>query len=146
MTKKHALQYFICNPIYSSTEPRPIKVANTAPDEIAIATAKAGKVTVVVAMMSIFSEKRCKLQNANQGNEKPSCQKAESSNFPEENSRGLRNLSQKTRKGLRPKKLASKSKKLELNHTNLKLKSKKTRSRLHQNARSKHYLWTKRQK
>jgi hypothetical protein len=29
-------------------------------DEIAIETAKTGKVTVVVAVMSIFSEKRCK--------------------------------------------------------------------------------------
>jgi hypothetical protein len=65
-----------------STEPRAIKVANTAPsettraDEIAIETAKTGKVTAVVAVMSIFSKKRCKLQNANLGNEKPSCQKA----------------------------------------------------------------------
>ncbi len=49
--------------IYLLTEPRPIKVANTAPsettraDEIAIKTAKTGKVTAVVAVMSIFSEK-----------------------------------------------------------------------------------------
>jgi hypothetical protein len=49
--------------IYSSTEPRPIKVANTAPsettraDEIAIKTAKTGKVTAVVAVMSISSKK-----------------------------------------------------------------------------------------
>jgi hypothetical protein len=52
----------------------------------------------------------------------------ESAIFPEENIRGPRNLSQKMRKGLIPKKLASKLKKLELNHTNLKLKSKKTLS------------------
>jgi hypothetical protein len=78
--------------------------------------------------MIIFSEKRCKLRSANHGNEKPSCQKAESANFLEENSCGLRNLSQKTRKGRIPKKLASKSKKLELNCPNLELKSKKTHS------------------
>ncbi len=47
-----------------STEPRPIKVANTAPsettraDEAMIETAKTGKVTAVVAVMSIFSEKK----------------------------------------------------------------------------------------
>jgi hypothetical protein len=47
--------------IYSSTEPRPIKVTNTAPsettraDEIVIQTAKTGKVTAVVTVMSIFS-------------------------------------------------------------------------------------------
>ncbi len=38
----------------------------------------------------------------------------------------MRSLSQKSRKGQTPKKLASKSKKLELNSTNLKLNSKKT--------------------
>jgi hypothetical protein len=42
-----------------------IKVATTAPSkttraaEIAMETAKTGKVTAVVAVMSIFSEKRC---------------------------------------------------------------------------------------
>jgi hypothetical protein len=61
-------------------------------------------------------------------NEKPSCQKTESANFLEENFRGLRNISQKSRKGQISKKLLSKSKKLELNCTNLQLKSKKTRS------------------
>jgi hypothetical protein len=49
-------------------------------------------------------------------------------NFPEKNTRGLRSLSQKLRKGWIPKKLLSKSKKLELNCTNLMLNSKKTRS------------------
>ncbi len=50
--------------VYSSTEPRPIKAANTAPsetmraDEIVIKTAKTRKVVVVVAMMSIFSKKK----------------------------------------------------------------------------------------
>jgi hypothetical protein len=78
--------------------------------------------------MSIFSEKRCKLRSANLGNEKPSYQKAERANFLEENTRGLRNLSQKLRKGRIPKKLVSKLKKLELNCTNLELNSKKTRS------------------
>ncbi len=114
-----------------STEPRPIKVAATAPsdhmraDEVAIKTAKTGKVTAVVAAMSIFCKKRCKPRSSDSGDEKLSCQKMKSANFPEENSLGLRNLSQKTRKGQLPKKLASKSKKLDLNSTNLKLKSKK---------------------
>jgi hypothetical protein len=50
--------------IYSSHKPRPIKVADTAlsettkADQIAIETAKTGKVTEVVAAMSIFSRKR----------------------------------------------------------------------------------------
>jgi hypothetical protein len=95
-------------------------------NEITIKTAKTGKVTAVVTVMSIFSEKRCKLRSANRGNEKPSCQKAERANFPEENTRGPRNLSQKLRKGQIWKKLASKLKKLELNCTNLELNSKKT--------------------
>jgi hypothetical protein len=51
----------------------------------------------------------------------------ERANFSEENFHGPRNLHQKTRKGRLPKKLASKSKKLELNCTNLELKIKKTR-------------------
>jgi hypothetical protein len=117
-----------------SHKPQPIKVANTAlsettkADEIAIKTAKTGKVTAVVAVMSIFSRKRCKLQTANLGNEKPSCQKVESANFPEGNTHGLRSPSQKLRKGRIQKILASKSEKLELNCTNLKLNSKKTHS------------------
>jgi hypothetical protein len=82
----------------------------------------------VVAVMSLFSKKRCKSQNANLRNEKPSCHKEESSNFPEEKSCRLRNLSQKTRKGWIPKKLASKLKKFKLSSTNLELKSKMTRS------------------
>ncbi len=49
--------------IYSSHKSRPIKVANTAlsettkADEIAIKTVKTGKLTVVVAIMSILVEK-----------------------------------------------------------------------------------------
>jgi hypothetical protein len=80
------------------------------------------------AVISIFSEKRCKLWIGNRGNEKPSCQKAEIANIPEEHSCGPKNLSQKLRKVQIPKKLASKSKKLELNCTNLELNSKKTHS------------------
>jgi hypothetical protein len=112
-----------------STEPRPIKVVDTAPsettrtNEIAIETAKTGKVIAVVAVMSILSEMKCKLRSANCGNEKPSCQKAERADFPEEIFRGPRNLSRKSRKGRIPKKLVSKSKKLELNGTNLELNS-----------------------
>jgi hypothetical protein len=85
-------------------------------------------VTAVAGVMSIFSKKICDSRNAKSGNEKPSCQKAESTHFPEENTHGPRNLSQNTRKVWLPKKLPSKSKKLELNSTNFELKSKKTRS------------------
>jgi hypothetical protein len=104
-----------------SHKPHPIKVADTAlcettkADEIAIETATTGKVTAVVMVMSIFSKKRCKLRSANLGNEKPSCQKAERANIPEENTRGWRSLSQKSGKGWIQKKRASKSKNLELN-------------------------------
>ncbi len=76
--------------------------------------------------MSIFSRKRYKMQSVNLGNKKPSCQKAERANFPEENTRGSRSPCHKLRKGRIPKKVASKLKKLELNCTNLKLNSKKT--------------------
>jgi hypothetical protein len=50
-----------------STVSLPIKVVNTAhsnttwADEIANETTKTSKVTVVVAMMSIFCKKKCKL-------------------------------------------------------------------------------------
>ena len=54
--------------------------------------------------------------------------KGRKSQFSEENSRGSRSPSQKSRKGQIPKKLASKSKKLELNCTNLELNSNKTHS------------------
>ncbi len=115
-----------------SHKPHPIKVVNTAlsettkADEIASKTAKTIKVTAVVAVMSIFKKKRCKLCSTNIGNKKPSCQKAESANFPEKHTRGSRSPSQKLRKGQIPKKLAYKLKKLELNCTNLMLNSKKT--------------------
>jgi hypothetical protein len=120
--------------IYLSHKPCPIKVVDTAlsetmkADQIASKTAKTGKVTAVVAVMSIFKKKRCKLWSANLENKRPSRQKAERANFPEENTRGLRSLSQKLNKNRIPKKLASKSKKLELNCTNLMLNSKKTHS------------------
>ncbi len=78
--------------------------------------------------MSNFKKKRCKLWSANIGNKRPCCHKAERANFLEENSRGPRSLSQKLRKGQIPKKLAPKSKKLDLNCTNLMLNSKKTHS------------------
>ncbi len=115
-----------------SHKPHPIKVVDTAlsettkADKIASETAKTGKVTAVVAVMSIFKKKRCKLRSANLENERPSRQKAERANFLEENIPGSRSLSQKLRKGQIPKKLASKSKKLELNRTNLMLNSKNT--------------------
>jgi hypothetical protein len=78
--------------VYLSTKPHLIKVVATAPsdttraNEIEIKTAKMGKVIAVVAVMSIFSKKQCDLRNATSGNEKPSRQKTESANFPEENS------------------------------------------------------------
>ncbi len=84
--------------------------------------------TAVVALMSIFCRKRCNLQKTMSRDKKLSRQKAESTDVTEENSHGLRNLSPKTRKGRLLKKLAPKLKKLELNGTNLKLKSKKTHS------------------
>jgi hypothetical protein len=74
-----------------STDSRPIKVANTAPsnntraNEITIETEKTGKVTAVVAVMSIFWKNKCKLQRKNLGDEKLSGQKPESADFPEEN-------------------------------------------------------------
>jgi hypothetical protein len=40
-------------------------------------------VTAVVAVMSIFSKKRCKLLSVICGNKKPSFQKAERTDFPE---------------------------------------------------------------
>jgi hypothetical protein len=97
-------------------------------DEITKETAETGKVTAVVSVMSIFKRKKCKLRSASLGNERPSCQKAERANFLQENTRGLQNLSQKLRKGRIPKKLAPKSKKLELNSTNSMLNSKNTHS------------------
>jgi hypothetical protein len=80
-------------------------------DEIASGTAKTGKVTGVVEVMSIFKKKRCKLWNANIGNGKPCHHKAKRADFLEENTRGSKSLSQKLRKGWMPKKLASQSKK-----------------------------------
>ncbi len=116
----------------SSHKPCPIKVVDTAPsettkaDEITSETAKTGKVTVVVMVMSIFKKKRCNLRSADLRNERLFHQKAERADFPEENTRGSRSLSQKSRKSRIPKKLVSKSKKLELNCTNLMLNSKNT--------------------
>jgi hypothetical protein len=83
-------------------------------------------VSAVVAVMSIFCKKKCKSWSANPKNEKHSCQKLESDDFLEENPRRLRNFSQKMREGWILKKIAPKPKKLELNSTNLMLKSKKT--------------------
>jgi hypothetical protein len=96
-------------------------------DEIEIEIAKTSKVTVVVVVISIFCKKKCNLQSTYSRYKKLYCQKAESANFPEENSCGPKNLSLKMRKGRLPKKLASKLKKLEINSTNLKLKSKQPR-------------------
>jgi hypothetical protein len=99
-----------------SHKPRPIKVIDTAlsvatkADEIAKETAKTGKVTAVVAVMSIFKKKKCKLRSAILGNERLSRQRAERVDFSQENTRGSRNLSQKSRKGRIPKKLAPKLK------------------------------------
>jgi hypothetical protein len=117
-----------------SHKPRLIKVVNTAlskatkADKIAKETAKTGKMTVVVAVMSIFKRKRCKSRSASLGNERPFCQKAERADCLQKNIRRLQNLSQKSRKSWISKKLASKLKKLELNCTNLVPNSKNTHS------------------
>ncbi len=82
-------------PSYLSHKPHPIKVVDTAlsvatkADEIAKETAETGKVTAVVAVMSIFKRKGCELRSASLRNERPSCQKAERANFLQENTRGL---------------------------------------------------------
>ncbi len=76
-----------------SHKPRPIKVVNTAlsvdtkADEIAKETAEIG-VTAVVAVMSIFKIKKCKLRSASLGNERPTRQKAERADFLQENTHG----------------------------------------------------------
>jgi hypothetical protein len=76
-----------------SHKPHSIKVVDTAlsvdtkADEIAKETAETGKVTAVVAAMSIFKRKRCELRSASLKNERPSCQKAERAIFLQENTR-----------------------------------------------------------
>jgi hypothetical protein len=98
---KQLKKYKPLGTVYSSTEPRQIKVATTAPskttraNEIVIKTAKTGKVTAVVMVMSIFSKKRCNSRRAKSKNVKPSCQKTENADYLEENSRGSRNLFRK---------------------------------------------------
>jgi hypothetical protein len=77
-------------------------------DEIASETAKTGKVTAVVAVMSIFKKRKIELRSTNLGNKRPSCQKAERADILEENTHGSRNPSQKSRKGQIPKKFAPK--------------------------------------
>jgi hypothetical protein len=97
-------------------------------DEIVIETAKTGKVTAVVTVMSISSKKdascgalilemRCLLS-------KKQKEQIFRRKIPADQEAFLK----KMRKGWIPKKLASKSKKLELNCTYLMLNSKKTRS------------------
>jgi hypothetical protein len=76
--------------------------------------------------MSIFNKKDAICGALNPRMRSLLAEWVESANFPEENSLTPRNLSQKTKKGWLLKKLASNSEKLELNNTNLKLKSKKT--------------------
>ncbi len=99
--------------VYMSTEACLVSVVDTAPsknmrdDEIAIETAKMGNVTVVVAAMSIFCKKKCESRSDNPGNKKPSHQKVESATFLGGNSRKLRNISQKTRKGWISKKIST---------------------------------------
>jgi hypothetical protein len=118
-------------PIYLSHKPRTIKVVKTAlsvatkADEIALETAKTGKVTAVVAVMSIFKKKKYKSRSAILGNERPSHQGAERANFSQEISCKSQNLSLTTRKGRITKKLAPNSKKLELKSTNLVLNKQK---------------------
>jgi hypothetical protein len=79
-------------------------------DEIAIETAKTSKVTAVVTVLSIFVKKdaSCGALIAEMRSFLAKRQKGPI--VPEEISHGLRNLSQKSRKGRIPKKLASKLK------------------------------------
>jgi hypothetical protein len=65
------------------------------PNEIANKKTKTGKVTAVVAVMSIYCRKKRYSQSANPRNKKPSCHKAGSAKFLEENSHKLRILSHK---------------------------------------------------
>jgi hypothetical protein len=115
-----------------SHKPHPIKVVDTAlsvatkADEIAKETAETGKVTAVVTVMSIFKRKRCELQSASLGKRGFLTKRQKEPNFLQENTRRSQNLSRKSRKGWIQKKLVSKSKKLELNCTNLMLNSKNT--------------------
>jgi hypothetical protein len=98
--------------IYLSTEPCPIEAVDTTPsettraNEFVIETAKTGKMTAVVTVMSMFSKKTCKLRSTNRRNKKPSCHKAEIANFLEENFHRPSNLSQKLRKGRIPKEIS----------------------------------------
>ncbi len=73
----------------------------------------------IVYMQNIFNE------SDKESDDKELYSAGESANYPAENPRRPRNLSWKTRKGRLPKKLVPKVKKLELNSTNLKQKSKK---------------------
>jgi hypothetical protein len=73
-------------------------------NEIVNKTAKIRKVTAVAAVMSIHCRKKCKLKSTNSRNQKPSHHKAKSTKFLEENSRELKSLSQKMRKGRTSKK------------------------------------------
>ncbi len=98
-------------------------------DEIARETAKTGKVTAVVVVMSIFKKKNTNCGVLILEMRGLLAKRRKRANFLEENTRGSRSLSQKSRKGRIPKKLVSKSKKLELNCTNLMLNSKMTQSR-----------------
>jgi hypothetical protein len=120
--------------IYSSHKPRPIKVVDTAlsetakADEIASKTAKTGKVTAVVLVMRFFRKKDVNCGALVSEIRGHLAKRQKEPIFLQENARQLRSLSQKLRKGWIPKKLVPKSKKLELNCTNLMLNSKNTRS------------------
>ncbi len=97
-------------------------------DEIASETTTTGKVTAVVTIMSFL-----RIKDANCGaliSEMRGllAKRRKEPILPEENTRRSRSISQKLRKGQIPKKLAPKSKKYELNRTNLMLNSKNTRS------------------
>ncbi len=116
----------LLKPVQLKLSIQPLPGKSTWADKIAIKTAKTGKVTVVVAVMRFFCRKKCKLQSANPGNRKPSCQKAESADFLWENSRKPRNLSRKTKKGWILNKIVPNLKKFVLNSTDLKLNCKKS--------------------
>ncbi len=86
---------------------------------------KNGKVTAVVRVISIFCKRSVSCGVLFWETRSFLAKKAESVKFLEGNFHGPRDLSLKMRKGRLPKKLAPKSKILELNSTNLERTAKK---------------------
>jgi hypothetical protein len=120
--------------IYLSHTPYLIKVANTASsettraNEILVKTAKTSKVTVVVVLMSIFSEKEASCGALITEMRSLFSKRRKVQFFRREIPTYQETLLRNQEKAGYPLKLAPKLKKLELNCTNLELNSKKTHS------------------